>query len=288
MRFVFVNARDPVIAGLLAKAHIRAYVRKDGVRVSEHEDRRPSAKPAHKVLMWPEPGLDPDNRNIRWRVIADPNRPVRVTDIAGGAFGDTQQDTVAVRKRAQAYLKKLRDAQALMGNDDTGWRVGLSTKGIRELTAFDASKLNLLLALPRITKNAVLVKSELSRKDRHLVKEFHTLYAPVRVNGDRRVARLVVREDVNGHFAYDLEHSCVLKSNNPGVTGIVPHTEGGVSQRQPGPSVISISSLQAAIKADARHWWEWRDQLRLAKAIPLLFLNPRDPVIARLLAPAKS
>jgi len=192
----------------------------------------------------------------------DPKRKVPVTEIAGGAFGNTKANVTGARKRAQVYLKKLRDSGLLMPNDDTGWKIGLSGKSIRELTAFDSEKLNMLLALPRITKNAVLAKSEqpraVSGNGGERIKAYHTFYAPVRIEGEARIARLVAHEDANGHIAYDLQQSKILdEKQQPQRHRALSHIEGVEAQQQPGSSVMTVADLRTAVNKEGREGWQW-------------------------------
>ncbi|MCR6496241.1 hypothetical protein LJB71_08430 [Thermomonas sp. S9] len=147
----------------------------------------------------------------------DWNATVPVVGIAGGTFGDTNSIRQA-RAAAKNYLMRLRDSGRLMTNADTGWKIGLSRASINELTQFGQEKLNLLIALPRIANVAVLADSAPNRKPAaqgESVVAYHTLYAPVALNGELRIARLVVQEQAGGRYAFDLQQSSVLNAQGP-------------------------------------------------------------------------
>lgn len=203
------------------------------------------------------------------RTDIDPNREVPVVGLAGGMFGDTVRDTTNARRRAKEYLRKLRDSGRTMRNEDTGWQIGLSGRSIGEITSWNSEKLNLIAALPRITRVAVLANSEVNKKPRanveagEAVRAMHTLYAPVRVNGELRIARLVVRETVNGNYAYDLQQSGIVNEENPAGTARFPGSILGASQNRTGLTAMTVAQLRDAVNAVDRPGWQW------AKADPV-------------------
>lgn len=269
-------------------AAVRRFLRAMGfdLRVSDAELRQHIARAARHVEVAADanaPAGAQAGETFPSRPDLDLRKQVPVVNMAGGVFGDPARELKAVRVRAQDYLRKIRDAGRLMTNEDTGWKIGLSGAGIRELTHFDPAKLNMLLALPRITRVAVLANTRRAEKG-SLAKAFHTLYAPVRVNQDLRIARLVVREDVNGNFAYDFQQSDVLEKMNPVPAGIPaiepgarqdtgsggtnrtaldPLVEGGAT-RQAG-AFMTLAQLRDAVNAIDRPGWQWSqsgDQFR--------------------------
>lgn len=220
------------------------------------------------------------------RTDIDPKREVPVVGMVGGVLGDPKRDLKGMRNEARDYLKRLRDTGLKMTNDDTGWKIGLSKASIGELTNFDVGKMNMLLALPRITKVAVLANSNFNVEGKgEGIKAFHMLYAPVRVNDELRVVRLVVREDVNGHFAYDFQRSDVLGKVNPATvrtpapkagakqnTGFIGATESARfsapiagARQKPGFTSMTVAQLREAVNAVDRPGWDWSrpgDQFR--------------------------
>ncbi len=209
------------------------------------DGRRPRAAPERGAAM-----------SFAARPDRDWNAKVPVVGVAGGAFGDTNNIPKA-RKAAKNYLTKLRDSGRKMTNADTGWRIGLSAASIKELIQFDAEKLNLLLALPRITNVAIL--ADTSRSERadtgDTIKAFHTFYAPVSLNGEPRIARLVVREDVNGSYAYDLQQSAVLKDGSPAFAGL---RQAGIPGIDTGAGLaITVRQLRDAVNAINRPGWNF-------------------------------
>lgn len=269
-------------------AAVRRFLRAMGfdLRVSDAELRQHIVRAARHVEVAADaaaPAGGQAGETFPSRPDLDLRKQVPVVNMAGGVFGDPARELKAVRVRAQDYLRKIRDSGRLMTNEDTGWKIGLSGAGIRELTHFDPAKLNMLLALPRITRVAVLANTRRAEKG-SLAKAFHTLYAPVRVNQDLRIARLVVREDVNGNFAYDFQQSDVLEKMNPAPAGIPaiepgarqdtgsggtnrtaldPLVEGGAT-RQAG-AFMTLAQLRDAVNAIDRPGWRWSqpgDQFR--------------------------
>ncbi len=211
----------------------------------------------------------------------DLDRQVPIVNIVGGVFGDPGRDLKGARNAARDYLKKLRDTGKKLSNDDTGWKIGLSRDSIGELVNFDPGKLGMLLALPRITKVAVLADSRAARQEgesadrggRPSVRAFHTFYAPVRINDELRIARVVVREDVNGNFAYDFQRSDVLEKANPDPAGIPAIASGArrgtgldgpAGRRVPGQirgatppanRTMTVAQIRDAVNADGRPGW---------------------------------
>lgn len=186
----------------------------------------------------------------------DWNAEIPVVGIAGGLFGDTVGDTSEARKKAAAYLRRLRDTGRKMKNADTGWEVGLSGASIRELIQFRPDKLNLIGALPRITKVAVLASSErnMHSSPSDSVIAFHTLYAPVNLNGVSGIARLVLREDVNGNYAYDLQHSEILNDEGTAIavpSAGIPHIGGGALRK------MTVRQLRDTVNRIDRDGWAW-------------------------------
>lgn len=186
----------------------------------------------------------------------DWNATVPVVGIAGGTFGDTNSIRQA-RAAAKNYLMRLRDSGRLMTNADTGWKIGLSRASINELTQFGQEKLNLLIALPRIANVAVLADSAPNRKPAaqgESVVAYHTLYAPVALNGELRIARLVVQEQAGGRYAFDLQHSSVLNAQGPAGVARFPGIESGA--RRPGEAhAWTVGQLRDAVNAVDRKGW---------------------------------
>lgn len=285
-----VMAEKGVRNGIMDRiaAAVRRFLRAMGfdLRFSDAELRQHIVRAARHVEVAADPAAPAGaqaGEPFPSRPDLDLRKQVPVVNMAGGVFGDPARELKAVRVRAQDYLRKIRDSGRLMTNEDTGWKIGLSGAGIRELTHFDPAKLNMLLALPRITRVAVLANTRRAEKG-SLAKAFHTLYAPVRVNQDLRIARLVVREDVNGNFAYDFQQSDVLEKMNPAPAGIPaiepgarqdtgsggtnrtaldPLVEGGAT-RQAG-AFMTLAQLRDAVNAIDRPGWQWSqpgDQFR--------------------------
>lgn len=85
-----------------------------------------------------------------------------------------------------------------------------------------------------------------------------------------RVVRLVVREDANGLYAYDLQRSQILSKKNPAIAGIPVIQSGArreagfegdpstVRARQPGePTGVTVAQLRDVVNAEGREGWQW-------------------------------
>lgn len=249
-------------------AAVRRFLRQMGFRVefSEAELRQHLAAAARYVRggSRPRQAAAAGNADLAFsRTDIDPNREVPVVGLAGGIFGDTTRDAAGARRRARDYLKKLRDTGNLMTNDDTGWKIGLSGKGINELASWNPAKLNLIAALPRITRIAVLARTEANAEVSaanpagESVLAYHTFYAPVRMNGELRLARLVVQEQKGGRYAYDLQQSGLVEERSPAEPARIPGDIRGASQTQAGLTAMTVAQLRDAVNAVDRPGWNW-------------------------------
>lgn len=249
-------------------AAVRRFLRQLGFRVefSEAELRQHLAAAARYVRGGSRPRLAAaaSNADLAFsRTDIDPDRAVPVVSLAGGIFGDTTRDAAGARRRARDYLKKLRDTGNLMTNDDTGWKIGLSGKGINELASWNPAKLNLIAALPRITRIAVLARTEANAEVStanpagESVLAYHTFYAPVRMNGELRLARLVVQEQKGGRYAYDLQQSGLVEERSPAEPARIPGHIRGASQTQAGLTDMTVAQLRDAVNAVDRPGWKW-------------------------------
>lgn len=256
------NVLDRVVAA------VRRFLRQLGFQVefSEAELRQHLAAAARYVRggSRPRQAAAAGNAELAFsRTDIDPDREVPVVSLAGGIFGDTARDAAGARRRARDYLKKLRDSGNLMTNDDTGWKIGLSGKGINELASWHPAKLNLIAALPRITRIAVLARTEanaevsVANPAGESVLAYHTFYAPVRMNGELRLARLVVQEQKGGRYAYDLQQSGLVEERSPAEPARIPGHIRGASQTQAGLTAMTVAQLRDAVNAVDRPGWKW-------------------------------
>lgn len=197
----------------------------------------------------------------------DMEKGVKVTILQGGKFGPvaTNADRVRARDAARLWLEGMRRDHRTFTNADTGWKIGLSRTGVQELLYWTArpERIEALAALPSLIRNGVLATSVPNaappRADvADAVRSVHTFYAPLRIAGETRIARLVVKETVNGNFAYDLQQSEVLESEGPvGDSPRAPDTKSGAWATTTGPSEMTIADVRAAVNADRRPEWRW-------------------------------
>lgn len=195
------------------------------------------------------------------RTDIDPDQKVPVTALRRGVFGDAERDTKAARRRAQDFIEGIRKEQRSFVNADTGWTIGLSRAGNKEMLSWTAEPIEIeaLAALPRLARVAVLAKTEQhtpTGKD-DSIRAWHTFYAPLRRGNETRIARLVVREDVNGNRAYDLQASGLLKDESPAEASRTPNPESGASTPMAGLTEVTVAQLRAAVNGVDRPGWQW-------------------------------
>jgi len=144
-------------------------------------------------------------------------------------------------------------------NDDMNVDVGFSSEGKR--AAFSTSgnlrmgwRAEMVKAMPELIKRAVkLGESSPDSRRVHDTKVFHTLVAPLSVNGKTLAAKITVREallDPNGkpHKFYDI--AALEIENGPVMSGVAPDVSTGpVHPTGTEPSEISVAELARAIKA---------------------------------------
>jgi len=160
--------------------------------------------------------------------------------LAGGWYGDNLQG------------KSFR-------NDDMGVDVQFSSEGKR--TAFATSgnlrmgwRAEMVKALPDLVKRAVKVdESAPDARRAHDTKAFHTLVAPLAVNGQVLAAKITLRESLHDfpdkrHKFYDI--AAVEIENGPEMSGAVPDIAAG-PLRPTGsePSGVTVAQLAQSIKS---------------------------------------
>ncbi|WP_046971158.1 PLxRFG domain-containing protein [Dyella japonica] len=192
----------------------------------------------------------------------DPNQAVPVTTIPGGKWGEvgSPEGKKIARQGAYDYLEQLRAKGVKLTNMDTGWKIGFSGAGNRELKSWSATpeRIEALAALPALMRRALLAKSEPATKGKD-VKAYHYFYAPLRMGGVDHVARLVVREDTNGNYAYDLQHSQILDAKNPAAPDgrLLPAPKAGAIDRGAAGHEFTVARLKDAVNAVEKPGWAW-------------------------------
>lgn len=194
------------------------------------------------------------------RTAGDLNQSIPVVDVTVGDISPDLPPKEA-RRVARDYLVRMRDAGTVMHNDDKGWDIGLTRRSINELVSFRPEKLLLVPALPQITKAAVLGRSRPNADTSAVnpsgdsVVAYHDFYAPVRIGDDLRVARVVVQEQRNGKFAYDLQQSDVLENVSPAEAVREPGHIQGASRPTTGLTALTLSQLRDAVNSVDRPGW---------------------------------
>jgi hypothetical protein len=194
----------------------------------------------------------------------DPKRRVPVIEAKANAYGPTgdAEQVRAARAAARADLNTQRKAGTKWTNAESGMRFRLSSDGIGELLSWtaDPSKLDMLAALQQITEQGIVARVESSRVASRQAGQpaqaqtWATLYAPVKVGGKLKIARMVAKDAGGGAFVYDLQHSTVLDPTD--AASDLPATESG-STGGPAGRAMTVSQLRAMVNADAREAWNW-------------------------------
>ncbi|MDR3088890.1 MAG: hypothetical protein LBU39_03625 [Desulfobulbaceae bacterium] len=134
-------------------------------------------------------------------------------------------------------------------NQETGWRISLTRKGIKDTLAHGAQneKTKAIPALPEMLENGVYLESG-SRNADGLIS--HVFAAKASINDKPMVVGFVIREDANGRRFYDheLTETESLGSLQPGVTSKTqtPHIRGQVNQG----SVLNVVRKYLGVNAD--------------------------------------
>ncbi len=136
-----------------------------------------------------------------------------------GEYPETEEGRLQLRAAASAFLDgiagKWFDCPAL------GGEVEIRKSGNRKLISLsvDVRKLKMVKAIPMILRKARKIKTRTpynGEKDKS-AKAYHILRAKIAMAGEPMSARIIVKEDVNGKFHYDMSvvsRSVVLDSAN--------------------------------------------------------------------------
>lgn len=191
------------------------------------------------------------------RADLDPARPVQVARIRSGRFGSTAtaEARKGARERAFDWLEGMRTRGETFRNNHSGIVIGFSREGNRELRTWTArpERIDMLAALPQITRHAVLVDMTTERDGAGGVSRWATLYAPVALDGRLRIARLVARDAGNGSFAYDLQHSTMLETASPASAGL--GGGGGSGTKSGAPTTLTVAQVREAVNAAGLPGW---------------------------------
>ncbi|MBI9090708.1 MAG: hypothetical protein JEZ12_15940 [Desulfobacterium sp.] len=107
------------------------------------------------------------------------------------------------RKEAKAWaLKNLREKYR---NEDTGWDIEITRKGILKAASgrFDPNHLKAIQSLPQLIKKSVKVVSRPDRSEDVNIKQIHRFFVPLKIEEELYVAKLTIKETVQGQKFYD-------------------------------------------------------------------------------------
>jgi hypothetical protein len=152
-----------------------------------------------------------------------------------------KRNAVIAWLESKGWLKKWK-------NDDTGWDINVSKKGIRDTTAhgFGEGKAQVLAALPDLIKNAVYVAPGKKLENGN---KRHIFAAKTAVgNGETFVVALVVEEDKNGKRFYNHELTEIENLDNP---SLARQPDGiGSLEANRDSSVLDIVRSHLGVKPD--------------------------------------
>lgn len=213
-----------------------------------------------------------------------------VTVLTGEELGAAELGAKELRDAARAWA-----AENLKGknfvNRATGWEVQVSQRGIKESLSRSArvSKVQSMVALPSLIEQAILGHSEANRNKQRdpFTSQVHTLYAPVEIAGQDYLARLVVKENANGHLFYDHDLSDVVEAKRPDNTSAVsiPASKAGADQTPSGRG-FTVEDIAAIVNREGRAGWVFdpgalESRRRHKEAPPAAGLRTSGPVESR-------
>lgn len=185
---------------------------------------------------------------------------VSVITQQSGKFGSvaTPKARDLARRRAFEWLQSIRQRGTRLTNAHTNLTFGFSARGNRELKSWTSrpEAIELIAALPAITKHGIVSSIDTFMRDGGRRERWATIYAPVNIGGELRVARVVAHDSGNGLFLYDLQNSEILKSANPAEAGSgsrgVPATKAGATSTE-----MTVAQLREAVNSDPRSEWQF-------------------------------
>ncbi|CUJ68357.1 LPD5 domain-containing protein [Achromobacter xylosoxidans] len=213
-----------------------------------------------------------------------------VTVLTGEELGAAELGAKELRDAARAWA-----AENLKGknfvNRATGWAVQVSQRGIKESLSRSAriSKVQSMVALPGLIEQAILGHSEANRNKQRdpFTSQVHTLYAPVEIAGQDYLARLVVKENANGHLFYDHDLSDVVEAKRPDNTSAVsiPASKAG-ADRTPSGRAFTVEDIAAIVNREGRAGWVFdpgalESRRRHKEAPPAAGLRTSGPMESR-------
>jgi len=184
---------------------------------------------------------------------------VPTADVSGLEFGNPADGVVALRNQAKEW-----GAEHLQGkqfrNAEQGWDIHVGRRGLKETLSRSAriEKVQSIAALPDMLRHATLSHSAPAKLASDTsTRAMHTMYAPVRIGGDLRVARLLIREANNGEFFYDHDLSGISQQKAPDTTpNINPGSKPG-DMESGARATISVDEIKEIVNAEGRAGWKF-------------------------------
>lgn len=190
---------------------------------------------------------------------ASSRKSVPVAEVSGREFGDPAAGTAAMREQAKEWAaENLRGRQ--FHNDEQGWNIHVGGRGIKETISRSArlEKLQSVAALPELLKDATLGHSAPPKAAADTsTKAMHTMYAPLSIDGQTHVARLMIREANNGEFFYDHDVSGVSNEKAlEAASNIGPGSKpGDMGSRS--RATLTIDQLRRVVNSEGRAGWRF-------------------------------
>ncbi|MEE6074523.1 defense against restriction DarA-related protein, partial [Avibacterium paragallinarum] len=149
------------------------------------------------------------NRRYEEKRLAQQEQPIVISGKEFGEFDtETEEGKKALREEAFNYLKGLAESGETVFCKALNANVGFSSTGAKKYksTSGNPIKSKLATKIKEIIANAKEFKEKEQTYDANEKAMFyHYLKTPVTVNGESFGVRVVVREDHNGKFHYDLQ-----------------------------------------------------------------------------------
>jgi len=173
--------------------------------------------------------------------------PVNVTSLRGDEI-PLSNDFKQARKETHLWARE--NIRGEYVNDDTGWNISVSRKGIDESAnhAKDIDHLKALVALPDLIKNSVKIDSRKHLPVSDQIKAVHTFYAPLEIGDKPYISKIVVKESDRGKLFYDHQAS---KIERPSVVSSGPERINSPSATSSArSSTMNIRDLMQYVKEE--------------------------------------
>jgi hypothetical protein len=135
-------------------------------------------------------------------------------------------------------------------NHESNWKINVGRSGIDKTLShgIDSDHFNALSAIPELLRHGAICRAAKPEKDKHKksVDTFWYLYAPIMFSKNIHIAKLVIRENKDGFFYYDLDLS---KKVNGDLLSKAPRKMRVAAKDNLSPSIVMISDIQKYINS---------------------------------------